>query len=112
MNKMTDEERDDMYEIINTQKLEMVGCGYSAQNKRLYMIGISDARDFYDAQIDAQAKTMEELISLFKVNQSNEVSQKEYEFIMRCLKNYPNESPNAIANFISGFLAAGGVIKE
>lgn len=28
MNKMTDEERDDLYEIINTQKLEMVGCEY------------------------------------------------------------------------------------
>ncbi len=81
-----------------------------------YSDGYSDATTDIcnptNAQIDAQAKTMEELILRFKVNQSNEVSQKEYEFIMRCLKNYPNESLNTIDNFISGFLAAGGVIKE
>jgi hypothetical protein len=77
------------------------------------------ARDYYDAQIDKQAKTMEELISIV-----NKFLQVPFYDLKRAEKfaydiglsysdtSFADSAYDQAFGYFAGFLAAGGTIKE
>jgi hypothetical protein len=80
-----------------------------------YSDGYSDATTDIcnptNAQIDALAKTMEELLVLFNKYVSVPLTEVTKDFQKICFKHYGREILTSAA-FFNGFLAAGGVIKE
>jgi hypothetical protein len=68
---------------------------------------IQSVCDYYDAQIDAQAKTMYELKQLWICSEANEKA-KQYALG----KSFSKEGADMFAEAISFFLATGGTIKD
>jgi len=95
MKKMTDEEK---IHLSNRHR------GYESSYSNGKERGIELACDYYDTQIDAQAKTMEELKQLLK-----DSWQCIFE-LQHQVKTKPSTSE--LLNKISAVVYAGGVIKE
>jgi len=71
--------------------------------------GMREARDYYDAQIDEQAKTMEELVELCVKTGEQGIEEQDREFSEICTGSHNNHGS---IMFLNGFLAAGGTIKD
>jgi hypothetical protein len=85
---------------------------FGAKNRAIAKDGMRLARDYYDAQIDAQAKTMEDLAKVCLEFLNADMSAEEMKFPRLC------EAIDSTVNllgplcYLAGFLAAGGTIKE
>jgi hypothetical protein len=101
MKKMTDEEK------INRAKY------YNGMVDADKLDAIRDVCDYYDAQIDAQAKTMEELAKIYLKNIGDDPASDHHKFYtyIRCIIS-DNEVMSGVMLFLDGFFASGGVIKE
>lgn len=71
------------------------------------MEALHRACHFYDAQIDAQAKTMDELYKIFNNIEGNPDAEI---FMLR--KNHTKDYAESFAYCIDFFLAVGGRIRE
>jgi hypothetical protein len=105
-----------MIEKLNDQMIiEMAWEHYfGAKNRVIAKTGMRKARDYYDAQIDAQAKTMEELWSIFVNLTTTKQGNNAYNFALKEIEKLKKRSGNSELDFsicIEMFLAAGGVIK-
>lgn len=103
--KLNDEKADEMVESLN----DRLPLHYNGLLKLVATIAIQKARDYYDAQIDAQAKTMEDLISIMGTFKFR-ITDEQYKKLLAVSKNERIADMRYL--FIGGFLAAGGRIKE
>ncbi len=94
---------DEMIKKANDRHQNSMEGGYEYD----YILGQEDARDFYDAQIDAQAKTMEELFEIWATSCKHEKAD-----VYMTERDFPDIEASMFATCVGFFLAAGGVIKE
>jgi len=80
---------------------------FGAKNRAIAKDGMRLARDYYDAQIDKQAKTINEMYDLYLENRPD---QKIFEYATD--SGLDEESGWSFAEAIALFIAAGGTIKD
>jgi hypothetical protein len=88
--KLSDEKIDGCIDAVESKIRNLHGS--QTNIKKALKVGMQQARDYYDAQIDKQAKTMEDIKKI--------VCTHEYD----CL--------SCVEIFVNGFLTAGGTIKD
>jgi hypothetical protein len=102
MKKMTDEQIDRHATDYAPQEVDVqIGI----------IEGMKEARDFYDAQIDAQAKTMDELAKIFE-NTDWKNGWDDAVLTYGTTRWKSGKEGFAFALQVAFFLAAGGVIKK
>jgi hypothetical protein len=99
MKKMTDGELDELVSVFKD-----CDCGD-------FWIASKHIRAFYDAQIDAQAKTMEQ-IALSQLRYYDVDMNKINKFMHDYKIDLDRDMEDIFKAKIEGFLAAGGVIKQ
>ena len=86
--------------------------GIPQSHKDSIELGMEEARDYYDAQIDAQAKTMEELLKMAIEGIPLPVGIKDKASKLWNDSQLAEYGDKLFHMIIAGFLAAGGTIKD
>jgi len=103
--KLSDEKIDGCIDAVESKIRNLHGS--QTNIKKALKVGMQQARDYYDAQIDKQTKTMEELWDMFNLPVPLEARKKINKWNGRHTKD------TLLFGYAVGFfLAAGGTIKD